>query len=284
MTEAKEKHMKSLMTKFVIAFATSTLVLVSVFAQQGTATITADAEAAAGLDLHAVAELFKTSDNLEKFEQALNNPETGINNLDLDRDDKVDFIRVTERVADSTHLIILQTALGADEFQDVATIAVERESGAKYNLQLQGDASLYGANYFVVPATSDLGVWKVVGWLFRPNYRPYISNYSYRLLPGWWAVRRPLQLTAYRVRAGALVGRRNFVASRTTTVRTLNKLNYHPRSATLVVRKTNVTHTTKTAAPRGVVQTRIVTTTTARPATQTRTTTTQTRVIKPRKH
>ena len=284
MTEAKEKQMKSLMTKFVIALASLTLGLVSVPAQDGVITVTPNSEAAAGLDLYAVAELLKNSETLEKFEQSLNDPQTGLNNLDLDQNGQVDFIRVTEKVADNTHLIILQTPITESEFQDVATIAVDRESGEKYHLHIQGDTVLYGANYYVVPANNNFSGWNVVRWIFRPNYRAYVSPYSYTVLPRWWRVRRPIDLSLYRVRAGAFVGRRNFVASRTTTVRTLNKLNYHPRSATLVVRKTNVTRTTTTAAPRGVVQTRIVTTTTARPATQTRTTTTQTRVIKPRRH
>lgn len=280
--------MKRLTIKFVIALATLTLGLVSVTAQDGATTVTAESEAAAaGLDLHAVAELFKTSENLEKFEQALNNPENGVNNLDLNKDDKVDFIRVTEKVADNTHLIILQAPLGEDDFQDVATIAVERDNGEKYNLQVQGDASLYGANYYVVPANNDFGGWNVVRWLFRPNYHPYVSTYSYRVLPVWWVARRPVLLSAYRTRTGLFVGRRNFVASRIVTVRTLNRVNYHPRTSTLVVRRPNVIHTTTTTTvvkPRTVVQTH-TTETTVRPrgVTQTTTTTTTRKPAPPRR-
>lgn len=104
------------------------------------------------LDLYAVAELFKDSENLEKFEQSLNDTKTGINNLDLNKDNQIDFVRVTEQMKDDTRLVILQSILGENDFQDVATIAVERESGEKYNLQIQGDAAIYGANYYVVPA------------------------------------------------------------------------------------------------------------------------------------
>lgn len=273
------------MNKFLITFATLTLGLVSVLAQDGATVVTANSEAAAGLDLYAVAELFKNSETLEKFEQSLNDPQTGINNLDLDQNGEVDFIRVTEKTADDTHLIILQTPITESEFQDVATIAVERESGEKHNLHIQGDTVLYGANYYVVPANNNFSAWNVVRWIFRPNYQAYVSPYGYRVLPRWWGVRRPVAFNVYRTRTVAFVGRRNFVASRTVTVRTVNKINYHPRASTIVTRRTNVTRTTTTTATPGtVVHTRTVTTTKAKPATQTTTTRTQTRVTKGRKH
>jgi hypothetical protein len=260
--------MKNFMAKFVFAFATLTLGLVTVLAQEGATLVTPNSEAAAGLDLYAVAELFKNSETVEKFEQSLNDPQTGINNLDLDQNGEVDFIRVTEKNADDTHLIILQAPIGENEFQDVATIAVERESGEKYNLHIQGDTVLYGPSYYVVPASNNFSAWNVVRWIFRPNYRAYVSPYGYRALPRWWGVRHPVTLAVYHTRTAVFVGRRNFVASRTFTVRTVNKINYHPRAATVVTRRTTVTRTT----------------TTTKPATQTTTKRTETRVTRTRKH
>jgi hypothetical protein len=270
--------MKNSATKFVMALVILSLAALSVLAQDSSAATTVDSEAAGGLDLHAVAELFKDAENLEKFEHALNDSETGVNNLDLNKDDHVDFIRVTEKVADDTHLIVLQALLGEDEFQDVATIAVEREPGEKYNLQVQGDTVIYGANYYVVPANNNFSAWNIVRGLFRPNYHPYVSTFSYRVLPSWWVARRPVLLSAYRTRTGLFVGRRNnFVKSGTLTVRTLNRVNYRPRTSTLVVRRPNATRTTTTTVvkPRTVVQTR--TETTVRPRGVTQTTTTNTR-------
>lgn len=280
--------MKKLMTNFVLTLALLALCVAGVSAQDGATTVTPDSEAAAGLDLYAVAELFKNSENLEKFEQSLNDPQTGINNLDLDNNGQVDFIRVTEQVKDNTHLIILQTPVNESEFQDVATIAVDRESGETYNLHVHGDTVLYGANRYVIPANNNFGAWNIVRWLFRPNYVVYASPYSYRVLPRWWSVRHPVALNLYRTRTVAFVGRGNFVRSEVLTVRTVNKINYRPRAATIVTRRTNVTRTTTTtttvapaAHPRAVVQTRTETTTRTRPATQT---TTTTRVTRTKRH
>lgn len=219
-------------------------------AQQSPIPLTADSTAAInGLDLYAAAELFKDSENLEKFEQALNDHENGVNNLDLNEDGAVDFVRVSETVQDDTRLIVLQAALGADDFQDVATFAIEREPAGSYNLQVQGDPTFYGADYYVVPAEKDFSHWSVVRWLFRPNYRSYVSPYSYKNHPRWWSARRPLAATAYRTRVGLFAGRKNFTTSRTVRVKTITKVNYRPR-ASASVKKTSVTRVT-TANPRG---------------------------------
>src|SRR5262245_49824571 len=46
------------------------------------------------LDLYAVLTLFQKSKTIEAFEKSLNDEKTGINNLDLNLDKKVDFIKV----------------------------------------------------------------------------------------------------------------------------------------------------------------------------------------------
>ena len=95
-------------------------------AQQDVTIVAPTSEAADGLDLKAVSVLFQDSENLEAFEKALNDSETGINNLDLNEDGEADFIRVVEEADGDARLIILQVPLAKDEFQDVATIEVEK--------------------------------------------------------------------------------------------------------------------------------------------------------------
>ena len=97
-----------------------------VTAQDDVTVVAPTSEAAECLDLKAVSELFKDSKNLEEFEKAINDPEVGINNLDLDENGEGDYIRVVDEMADETHGIILQVPLAEHEFQDVATIEVEK--------------------------------------------------------------------------------------------------------------------------------------------------------------
>ena len=59
------------------------------------------------LDLYAL-DLFQKSKTIEDFEKCLNLEETGINNLDLNLNNKVDFIKVVTKQEDTDFSFILQ--------------------------------------------------------------------------------------------------------------------------------------------------------------------------------
>src|ERR1044072_4823414 len=157
-------------------------------------------EAAEGLDLVAFGELFKGSENLQAFERAVNNPETGINNLDLDDNGEVDFIRIVEEVADDTHLIVAQVPLDKDDFQDVATIEIEKAGDTQYNFQIRGNETIYGADYYIAPAEVYVYRWPIVNLMYRPAYHPYRSTFSFGFYPRWYHAYRPVTLDVYRTR------------------------------------------------------------------------------------
>ena len=81
------------------------------------------------LDLYAVLTLFQKSKTIEAFEKSLNDEQTKINNLDLNLDKKVDFIKVTTTKKDSAFTFILQVDVTKTETQDVAVILVNKEKG-----------------------------------------------------------------------------------------------------------------------------------------------------------
>src|SRR6186997_1216661 len=60
------------------------------------------------LDLYAVLDLFQKSPTIEEFEKSLNLEKTAINNLDLDLDKKVDFIKVVTKKDGDDFTFILQ--------------------------------------------------------------------------------------------------------------------------------------------------------------------------------
>lgn len=212
--------------------------------QEEVTVVAPTSEAAEGLDLQAVAELFKDAETVEGFERALNDPETGVNNLDLDENGEVDYIRVVEQVSDDTHLIILQAALAENEFQDVATIEVEKNDD-DYNLQVRGNEEIYGSNYYVQPTVVHVHTWPIITWIYRPAYRPYRSAFYFGFYPRWWRPYRPVSVTVYRTRTVRFTSRRTFAVSRTTHVRTVTRVKYQPRSSTLVKKKTVKTTTVK---------------------------------------
>ena len=60
------------------------------------------------LDLYSVMTLFQKSKTIEDFQKSLNDAKAGVNNIDLNKDNKVDFIKVVTKKKDSTYTFILQ--------------------------------------------------------------------------------------------------------------------------------------------------------------------------------
>src|SRR5215203_1170906 len=72
------------------------------------------------LDLYRVLEVFQKSKTIEAFEKTINEEKTGINNLDLNLDSKVDFIKIVTKKKDDDFTFILQVDVSKTETQDVA--------------------------------------------------------------------------------------------------------------------------------------------------------------------
>lgn len=103
------------------------------------------------LNLYAVLDVFRESETLELFEKKLNQEDSKINNLDLNNDDKTDYIKVVDNKEGNTHLIVLQIDVTDKEKQDVAVISVDRDKDDKVKIQIIGDPDLYGKDYIIEP-------------------------------------------------------------------------------------------------------------------------------------
>jgi len=220
-----------------ICFTALLILLTSafLFAEEET-TVTAVPEVEEGLDLQAVSELFKESETLEAFEKSLNDPDVGINNLDLDENGEVDFIRVLEEVEEDAHIIILQATLAKDEYQDVATIEVTQED-EEVAMQVVGNEDLYGPDYYVVPARVHISTWPVITHIYRPGYRPYRSLYTFGFYPKWWKPFHPIAHARYRTGMVVYTKRAGFKITRTGRVHVVTRFKYKPRTSVLVKRR-----------------------------------------------
>jgi hypothetical protein len=202
-----------------------------VYAQEEEPVISPATEAAEGLDLQAVCELFKGSENLSEFEQDLNNPEIGVNNLDLDGNGEIDFIRVIEEVEDDTHIVVLQVPIAEDEYQDVAYIEIEKTGEEEYNVQAHGNEVIYGPNYYVYPPTVTIRTWPILPRLFYPGYRPYQSVYRFGFYPRWWKPRPIVKVNIYHTRVFKIRGRAPYRIAHRSRVTTLHRIKYKPRTS-----------------------------------------------------
>ena len=105
------------------------------------------------LDLQSVMDLFVNSKTIEDFEKSLNDEQSGINNLDLNNDKKVDFIKVETKKEGENFKFILQDPVSESKTQEVAVIHLTKDKDQKVDLKIVGDKKLYGDNYVVKPRT-----------------------------------------------------------------------------------------------------------------------------------
>ena len=101
--------------------------------------------------LEGALELFKKSASPEEFEKMLNSPDSKVNNLDLNGDGYIDYIRVIDRYEGNVHAFILQAVISEREYQDVAVIELEMLANGKAVLQIVGDADVYGVETIIEP-------------------------------------------------------------------------------------------------------------------------------------
>jgi hypothetical protein len=187
-------------TKIITLALLSIVSITSVFAQDRTTVTANNSEISDNLDLRAVASIFGDSKNLEDFERRLNNPEVPISNLDLNGDNQVDYLRVIETIEGNTHLIVIQSVLGRDMFQDIATVEVEKDRNNRVQVQVVGNVFMYGNNYIYEPVYSFTPVIYTNFWV--SNYRPYWSTWYWDYYPSYYYAWRPFPIFRYRNHIG----------------------------------------------------------------------------------
>ena len=170
------------------------------------------------LNLYAVMKLFRESKTLESFERDLNDQNSNINNLDLNGDNFVDYIRVMDYIDGDVHTIVLQVAVDERENQDVAVFTVQRYDNNQVQIQLIGDEALYGRNYIIEPifddanngqtpnpgyagntqvlngknvivthtTTYEIAYWPLIRFIYLPTYRPWRSSWYWGYYPSYW--------------------------------------------------------------------------------------------------
>jgi len=85
------------------------------------------------LDLNAVVSIYEESANINDFERRLNYPQDRISNLDLNNDGKVDYLRVSEKTENNIKIILIQSELDSNIYEDVATINIILRTHSTYS-------------------------------------------------------------------------------------------------------------------------------------------------------
>ncbi|WP_309641340.1 hypothetical protein [Flavobacterium sp.] len=187
-------------TRIILSACFAFLFASPILAQDRTTVNATSSEISDNLDLRAIASIFGDAKNLDDFERQLNDPKIQISNLDLNEDNQVDYLRVIESVEDNTHLIIIQSVLGKDTFQDVATIEVERDRNNQVQVQVVGDVYMYGQNYIYEPVYVATPIIYATFW--APHYRPYCSTWFWNYYPTYYYAWNPCPVFRYRHNIG----------------------------------------------------------------------------------
>jgi hypothetical protein len=192
--------MKNLFTLALLFSLTSLFVV----AQDKTTVTANSSEISDNLDLRAIATIFGEASNLEDFEKRINDPKAQISNLDLNDDNYVDYLRVIESIEDNVHLIIIQSVIDEDKYQDIASIEVEKDKDNNVQVQVVGDVYMYGDNYIYEPVYVTRPIIYSTFWV--NNYNPYYSSWYWGYYPSYYSFWNPFPIFRYRNHINVYIG------------------------------------------------------------------------------
>ena len=161
--------------------------------------------------LEGALEMFKKAGSPEEFERMINTENNGVNNLDLNGDGDIDYIRVIDKRDGDNHAFVLQDAVSETENQDIAVVEVERKGNQNVVLQIVGDEDIYGEQLIVEPQATqptqasqpapasavtppvviNVWGWPAVQYIYGPSYVVWASPWVWGGWPLWWHPWRP---------------------------------------------------------------------------------------------
>ena len=216
--------------------------------------------------LEGALDLFKASSSPEEFEKRLNEPDNSVNNLDLNEDGDVDYIRVIDNTDDDVHALVLQVAFSETESQDIAVIEIEKDGSESAILQILGDEDIFGEEVIVEPydesITSEgrggyvgedivtrvvvnVWFWPGVRHLYAPGYTAWSSPWHWRHYPTWYRPWRPLTWSRWHVQVAPFRTHRYHVVKTHRVTRAHRVYTPHHSHAKVVRTKTTTTVRTK---------------------------------------
>jgi hypothetical protein len=217
--------------------------------------------------LQGALEMFKQSSSPEEFEKLINTENNNVNNLDLNGDGDIDYIKVIDKTEKEVHAFVLQIAVSEKENQDIAVIELEKTGDTTAVLQIIGDEDIYGEQIIVeasdegdeviednsfntpnkglsanfnIPVRIVVNVffWPAVRYVYRPVYRPWFSPYRWHYYPNYWHPWRPYAWHVFHPRR--LYYHRHCAIVRTHRVIVAHRV-YAPHRATSVTVRTRTT-------------------------------------------
>lgn len=144
--------------------------------------VTIQSNTTAGFDVNKLAALVKTSTDPQVLEKAINDPNSQISNLDLDKDGNIDYLKVNEPGKNQLDVI---DDVSKDQSVTVASIKVSPTDNSNADLNIQGNPQYVGDNYYY-HSHFTFGDFLLMSYLMRPHMY-YVPMYHYGYYPSYYS-------------------------------------------------------------------------------------------------
>jgi hypothetical protein len=144
--------------------------------------VSIQSSAPAGFDVNKLADLVKTSTNPQVLEKAINDPANNINNLDLDKDGKVDYVTVKEPA--QNQLEVDDDANGGQSTKIASINITPNNANNTADLSIQGNPDYVGDNY-MYHNSFGLTDFLLLSYMLSPHSY-YMPMYHYGYYPSYY--------------------------------------------------------------------------------------------------
>jgi hypothetical protein len=144
--------------------------------------VTIENNTTAGFDVNKLAQFVKNSTDPQTLEKAINNPANQINNLDLDKDGNIDYLKVQE--ADNNKLNVIDDVSNSQSVT-VASVNIQPTGNNNTaNLDIQGNPTYVGYNNYY-HSSFGLTDFLILSYFLRPHSY-YVPMYHYGYYPHYY--------------------------------------------------------------------------------------------------
>jgi hypothetical protein len=165
--------------------------------------VTIENNTTAGFDVNKLAQFVKNSTDPQTLEKAINNPANQINNLDLDKDGNIDYLKVQE--ADNNKLNIIDDVSNSQSVT-VASVNIQPTGNNNTaNLDIQGNPTYVGYNNYY-HSSFGLTDFLILSYFMRPHAY-YVPMYHYGYYPHYYT--RTRTYTTFRPTSSSYMSSRN---------------------------------------------------------------------------
>jgi hypothetical protein len=146
--------------------------------------VTIQSSGPAGFDVNKLAQYVKTSTDPQKLEKAINDPSTKINNLDLDKDGNIDYLKVEENGPNKLKVV---DDVSESDSVTVARINIDPNTANNTaDLTVQGNPNYVGYDNNYYHSSFTFTDFLLLSYLMRPHAY-YMPMYHYGYYPSYYS-------------------------------------------------------------------------------------------------